>query len=135
MKIINRIITISITSFSTAFISAVIICLVLFGGSSGELILPVFIISLIVVLLVGTPVALLINRWLRSNSLRMLGLKVIVHAIAGVILIAIWLIFFGEIKRIFSGDALIFYICAMLNSIIYLLIFSLLKLTGETDFK
>jgi hypothetical protein len=135
MKIINRIITISITSFSTAFISAVIICLVLFGGSSGELILPVFIISLIVVLLVGTPVALLINRWLRSNSLRMLGLKVIVHAIAGVILMAIWLIFFGEIKRIFSGDALIFYICAMLNSIIYLLIFSLLKLTGETDFK
>lgn len=135
MKARNRIITISITGFATASLSSLLISLFIFGGISGELIMPMLIISLPAVYLLGTPVALLINHYIKGERLSTYLIKLVLHLIAGIITTFIFLVIIGEFRAAVGNQSALFYISGSINSVMYLIIFSLIKRTGDTDFE
>jgi hypothetical protein len=134
MKIWNQIITIVLTGLITSALSSVIIEIIIFGGISGELFQLITIFSLPVVFIVGTPIALLINFYFKTKKVSSYIIKILLHIAFGLILPFLMIVILGGVKEVFSRDSMIFYISGVINSILYLLIFTLFKLTGETGF-
>lgn len=104
------------------------------GGISGELILAILIISFPIVLFIGSPISLWIHSLLRSNDWRMYVCKLIIHAMAGFLLVLIFVSLGGGIKVLLNRESIIFYLSGIINSVIYFIIFNLFKRTGDTNF-
>lgn len=131
MKWMNRFITVAKTVIATALISTLIINLIILRASLA-LFIPVFLISLAFVLIAGTPVALGINYCFKDNTWRNFGIKLILHVLAGLIIVAFFFLLKGS-DEVFSSNSVLFYLSGAVNSIVYLSVLSLLKLSGDTD--
>lgn len=134
VNIANRIITVIITCYASAIFSSLLIERFLFRTTG--IFLAVFIISLCVTVFFGIPISLIINHYVKLKTKKYAFItKLSLHFIAGILLVFIWALLVGGITEVVSRGITLFYICGAINSIIYFIIFSLLKLTGKSGFR
>ncbi|MBH5317640.1 hypothetical protein I6N90_07475 [Paenibacillus sp. GSMTC-2017] len=132
MKNANKIITITVTILATALISSTIITLFISGKEMADF-LVFFLISLLGVTFLVMPTALVLNHYFKKKTSKHIAIKLALHFIIPIFIVAAVLLISGEKDELFTDDSIIFYLVASFNSLINFGILSLLKLTGDTD--